>query len=65
VSVVASEIANGTSRIFASVRASSVLPEPVGPTSRMLLFSTSTSLNSGDSASDSLPGWPASNISRL
>jgi hypothetical protein len=35
---------NGTSRILASVRASSVLPEPVGPMSRMLLFSISTSL---------------------
>ena len=34
---------NGTSRIRASVRASSVLPEPVGPMSRMLLFSISTS----------------------
>ena len=34
---------NGTSRIRASVRASSVFPEPVGPISRMLLFSISTS----------------------
>jgi hypothetical protein len=65
VSVVASEMANGTSSTFASVRASSVLPEPVGPTRRMLLFSTATSVNSGDSAIDSLSDWPASNISRL
>src|SRR5579884_1904545 len=34
---------NGTSRILASVWASSVLPQPVGPTSRMLLFCSSTS----------------------
>jgi hypothetical protein len=43
VSVVASPIANGTFRIRASVRASSVLPQPVGPSSRMFDLSTSTS----------------------
>ena len=37
----------GTSRIRASVRASNVLPEPVGPTSRMFDLSISTSLASG------------------
>jgi hypothetical protein len=36
-------MANGTSSMRASVRASRVLPEPVGPISRMLLFSISTS----------------------
>src|SRR5476651_629879 len=42
VNVVASALANGASRIFASVRASKVLPEPVGPIIKMLLFSIST-----------------------
>ena len=36
----------GRSRIFASVCASSVLPVPVGPISRMLVFSISTSSSS-------------------
>ena len=45
---------NGTSRMRASVRASSVLPEPVGPMSRMLLFSISTSA-SGSIASEFPP----------
>jgi len=36
-------MANGTSSTCASVRASSVLPDPVGPIIRMLLFSISTS----------------------
>jgi hypothetical protein len=44
VSVVASTIVKGTSRIRASVCARSVLPEPVGPTRRMLDFCSSTSL---------------------
>ena len=35
---------NGTSRMRASVCASSVLPEPVGPISRMFDFASSTSL---------------------
>ena len=35
--------AEGNVEDAASVRASSVLPEPVGPMSRMLLFSISTS----------------------
>ena len=35
---------NGTSRIRASVCASSVLPEPVGPINRMFDFASSTSL---------------------
>ena len=43
VRLVASAIVNGTWRIFASVWASSVLPEPVGPMSRTLDFSSSTS----------------------
>ena len=43
VSVVASAIAKGTFRMRASVCASRVLPEPVGPRSRMLLFCSSTS----------------------
>ena len=42
--VVASAIVNGTSRMRASVCASSVLPEPVGPISRMFDFASSTSL---------------------
>jgi hypothetical protein len=44
VSVVASAIAKGTLRIFASVCASSVLPVPVGPSSRMFDFCSSTSV---------------------
>jgi hypothetical protein len=43
VSVVASAMVNGTLRILASVWASSVLPEPVGPSSRMFDFCSSTS----------------------
>jgi hypothetical protein len=35
---------NGTSRMRASVCASSVLPQPVGPISRMFDFASSTSL---------------------
>src|SRR3982750_587012 len=42
VSVVASAMVNGTSRMRARVCASSVLPEPVGPTRRMLDFANST-----------------------
>ena len=38
VSVVASAMAKGTFRSLASVWARSVLPEPVGPSIRMLLF---------------------------
>ena len=45
VSVVASEMANGTLRTFASVSAISVLPEPVGPSSSTLDFCSSTSLS--------------------
>src|SRR5712672_1648404 len=41
VSVVASAMVNGTSRMRASVCASSVLPEPVGPISRMLDLASS------------------------
>src|SRR6516225_492114 len=44
VSVVASAMVKGTSRMRASVCASSVLPEPVGPISRMFDFASSTSL---------------------
>ena len=43
VSVVASTMANGTSRIRASVCAISVLPVPVGPISRMFDFASSIS----------------------
>jgi hypothetical protein len=43
VSAVASAIQKGTSRMRASVCASSVLPLPVGPTIRILLFSSSIS----------------------
>ena len=43
VRLVASAMQNGTSRIRASVWASSVLPEPVGPTSSTLDFWSSTS----------------------
>jgi hypothetical protein len=49
----------------ASDLARSVLPEPVGPTRRMLLFSTSTSLNSGETAAGSLGDWPESKLRRL
>ena len=42
-SVVASTMANGTSRMRARVCASSVLPVPVGPIRRMLDFDSSTS----------------------
>jgi hypothetical protein len=56
--VVASAMQKGTSRMRASVRASSVLPEPVGPMSRMLLFSISTSLAELSAISVS-GGWPA------
>ena len=41
--VVASQMANGTLSTRAKVRASSVLPDPVGPMSRILDFSISTS----------------------
>ena len=41
--MVASAITNGTLSMRASVCASSVLPEPVGPISRMLLLASSTS----------------------
>jgi hypothetical protein len=41
--VVASTIVNGTDRSLASVCASSVLPVPVGPISRMFDFVSSTS----------------------
>src|SRR2546421_10802809 len=44
VSVVASAMVKGTSRMRASVCANSVLPEPVGPISRMFDFASSTSL---------------------
>ena len=43
VRVVASAIANGTSKIFAKVLASNVFPHPVGPKSNILLFCISTS----------------------
>jgi len=43
VSVVASAMVKGTSRIRASVCASSVLPDPVGPISRMFDLASSTS----------------------
>jgi hypothetical protein len=43
VSVVASTMVKGTERSLASVWASSVLPVPVGPISRMLLFVSSMS----------------------
>jgi hypothetical protein len=45
VSVVASAMVKGTSRMRASVWASSVLPTPVGPSSRMFDLSSSTSLS--------------------
>ena len=48
VSVVASAIVKGTSRSFANVCASRVLPVPVGPRSRMLLFCISTSMSLGE-----------------
>jgi hypothetical protein len=44
VSEVASAMANGTFRILARVCARRVLPEPVGPISRMLDFCSSTSV---------------------
>ena len=43
VNVVASAIAKGTSNIFARVFARRVLPEPVGPSNKILLFSNWTS----------------------
>ena len=43
VSEVASAMQNGTSSTFASVCASSVLPDPVGPTRRTFDFPSSTS----------------------
>src|SRR6476659_8678110 len=48
----------GTSRMRASVCANSVLPEPVGPISRMLDFASSTSLCSED-LPPSLSNWRA------
>ncbi len=47
VSVVASAIAKGTRSLRASVRASSVLPVPVGPMRSTLDFSSSTSPSAG------------------
>ncbi len=46
---VASAMAKGTFKILAKVLAKSVLPEPVGPISRILLFSISTSLSLNNS----------------
>ena len=43
VSVVASAIVKGTSKIRANVCASNVLPQPVGPTRRMFDLASSTS----------------------
>ena len=43
VSVVASAMVNGTLRSRASVSASRVFPQPVGPMSSTLLFDSSTS----------------------
>ena len=43
VSVVASAMAKGTCRVRARVWARSVLPEPVGPMSMILLLASSTS----------------------
>src|SRR3546814_1399015 len=43
VRVVASAMVKGTSRMRARVCASRVLPQPVGPTSRMFDFASSTS----------------------
>ena len=43
VSVVASAIVKGTSKSLAKVCASKVLPLPVGPNRRILLFPNSTS----------------------
>ena len=48
VSVVASTMAKGTESILASVWASSVLPVPVGPTSRMLALVSSMSCRPRD-----------------
>jgi hypothetical protein len=48
VSVVASAIVNGTSRMRANVCARSVLPTPVGPMSRMFDLSSSTSSSRTD-----------------
>ena len=42
--MVASAIAKGTFKILANVLASNVLPDPVGPTNKMLLFSISIDL---------------------
>uniref|UniRef100_A0A0A9CP88 ATP-dependent clp protease ATP-binding subunit clpx, putative n=1 Tax=Arundo donax TaxID=35708 RepID=A0A0A9CP88_ARUDO len=53
VNVVASAITNGTFTKRANVFASKVLPEPVGPINRTLLFSSSTL--SSSSASPSKP----------
>ena len=41
----ASAMAKGTSKILARVWAKRVLPEPVGPMSRILLFCSSTSVS--------------------
>ena len=49
VSAVASAMEKGTSRILARVRASAVLPVPVGPISRMFDFSSSRSACAGAS----------------
>ena len=53
VSAVASAIANGTFSSLASVCASRVLPEPVGPSSKMFDFASSTP----SSATRSPPDW--------
>ena len=50
VSVVASAMVNGTSRMRASVWASSVFPTPVGPMSRMFDLSSSASSSRADPA---------------
>ena len=46
VNVVASAIAKGTCKIFANVCANKVLPQPVGPSNKTLLFCNSTSSGS-------------------
>ena len=48
VSVVASAIVNGTLSNLANVSAKSVLPDPVGPISKILLLLSSTSFFFGD-----------------
>ncbi len=60
VRLVASAIVNGTFRKRASDWARSVLPEPVGPMSRMFDFWSSTSSVAGAGLPWALPGGPAS-----